>query len=128
MSSPRVPLIVGSCSRAQNVDGGRWQISRDGGGDPLWARSGRELFFVTSMNRLVVVRIKSGTGFEFRSPQPLFDVAPYLFRSVGRRFDISSDGQCFVMAKALAYDSSARPSIVVVTNWFEELKARVPTN
>jgi eukaryotic-like serine/threonine-protein kinase len=111
-----------------NVDGGRWQISRDGGGYPLWARSGRELFFMTSTNRLVVVQIKSSTGFEFSSPQPLFDLAPYLLRSVGRPFDISSDAQRFVVVKAAAYGSSARPSIVIVSNWLEELKRLVPTN
>ncbi|HSF19803.1 MAG TPA: hypothetical protein VLK65_30055 [Vicinamibacteria bacterium] len=28
-----------------NVEDGAWQVSRDGGGRPLWARNGRELFY-----------------------------------------------------------------------------------
>ncbi len=45
--------------------------------------------------------------------------------SAGPNYDIAADGQRFLMIKA---DDSARlPQLVLVQNWFEELKAQVPT-
>jgi hypothetical protein len=45
-----------------------------------------------------------------------------------RQYDVSADGQRFLMMKIEARDTNAAPSINVVQNWFEELKQRVPTN
>ena len=97
----------------------------------LWAPSGRELFYVTSENQLTVVTTVGTPHFSFSSARILFDVTPYLLgvggsRSVSRPFDISPDGQRFVVSRSVNSGTSNRPSIVIVTNWFEELKARVP--
>ena len=45
-----------------------------------------------------------------------------------RQYDVSADGQRFLMMKEEARDTDAAPSINVVQNWFEELKRLVPTN
>ena len=47
----------------------------------------------------------------------------------GRNYDVSTDGRRFLMVKeeALTNATSAPREIVVVQNWFEELKRRVPT-
>ena len=113
-----------------NTDGGRWQISSDGGRWPLWARSGRELLYVTSGNRLAVVTTVGTPNFSFSAAEMLFDVTPYLLgvggsRTVSRPFDISPDGQRLVMSRSVNSATTKRPSIVIVTNWFEELRARV---
>jgi Tol biopolymer transport system component len=109
------------------VDTGRWQISSEGGTRPLWARSGRELFFATTQNRMITVPIVAGSTFTFGQPQQLFDYNAYASSFNGRPFDISADGKRFLMTKAVSGDgTSARPSIVVVTNWFDEVKARMP--
>jgi eukaryotic-like serine/threonine-protein kinase len=111
------------------TDSGRWQISSDGGGLPLWARSGRELFYVTSGDRLVSVATDSTPEFSFSSPQALFDMAPYMLapgRTISRPFDISPDGRRFVMSRSIQRETSSRPSMVIVLNWLEELKSRVP--
>jgi hypothetical protein len=44
-----------------------------------------------------------------------------------RSYDVSADGQRFLMLKELAAGrtSSEAPTITVVVNWVEELKARV---
>jgi hypothetical protein len=44
-----------------------------------------------------------------------------------RQYDVSADGQRFLMMKEEARDTDAAPSINVVQNWFEELKRLVPT-
>jgi hypothetical protein len=45
-----------------------------------------------------------------------------------QNYDVSPDGQRFLMLKADEQTSSSVPTqIVVVQNWFEELKQKVPT-
>jgi dipeptidyl aminopeptidase/acylaminoacyl peptidase len=108
------------------VDGGRWQISSEGGTKPLWSRSGRELFFVTAANRIAAAPVQAGSSFVYGKPQTLFDVSAYEMAN-GRTFDISPDGKRFLMLKnAVSGEKAARPSIVVVSHWFDEVKARMP--
>jgi Tol biopolymer transport system component len=106
------------------VDRARWQISTDGGSHPLWARSPGELLFRTTSapSRLVSVAVEAKDGFRHGKPQPLFDLTPYVTSGVGRQFDISSDGKRFLMLKETSGDSS---SIIVVTNWFDEVRAKM---
>ena len=44
-----------------------------------------------------------------------------------RQYDVSANGQRFLMMKEEARDTDAAPSINVVQNWHEELKRLVPT-
>ena len=102
-------------------------ISVGGGTEPLWGRDGQELFY---RNGEVVMAVSVNTGaiFERDTPRPLFSRPYYL--GLGRTWDISPDGQQFLMVKSVAAtdDTTASGQITVVLNWFEELKARVPTN
>ena len=43
-----------------------------------------------------------------------------------RPFDISPDGQRFLMSRSVQSVGSSQPPIVIVWNWSEDLKARVP--
>jgi serine/threonine-protein kinase len=47
-----------------NVDGGHWQISTSGGITPVWARNGKELFYLDSTNAVISV-----PQFETRRPR-----------------------------------------------------------
>ena len=114
-----------------NVDAGKRQVSTNGGSEPLWARNGQELFYET-MGALIRVPSKVASTFEAGTPRKLFD-GPYLFHppggGLGRMYDVSVDGERFLMVK----DSSGgdgrptSPRIILVQNWFEELKRLVPT-
>ena len=115
-----------------NVQGGRWQISTSGGGRPLWARSGKELFYFTGRGAsIMAVPVQTGAAFSSENSKKLFDWPSFAVPGNGRNYDVSGDGQRFLMIKESAgSDSSstpAAPSIVVVINWTEELKARVLT-
>jgi len=109
-----------------NVDGGRWQISADGGAFPVWARSGRELFFVSISNppALMSVTLQPGAVFTYGKPERLFDVTPY-YSATGRSLDVALDGKRFLAIKSAGSAATVRPSFVVVSNWFDELRARV---
>jgi Tol biopolymer transport system component len=115
-----------------NVDTGRWQISTSGGTRPLWARSGRELFYYDSgANALMVVAVQTtGPMFSAGNPIKLFDTAPYFWANNGRTYDVSADAR-FLMIKPASLSgqnsNAPPPSLVVVEHWMEELKARAGT-
>jgi serine/threonine-protein kinase len=112
-----------------NVEQGQWQVSTDGGSRPLWARNGRELFYVSPDQLLMVVSVRAGASFTPGKAQPLFDVRDNVIPlggPVAMNFDISLDGKRFLMVK---YQTTAgATTFVAVQNWFEELKRLVPTN
>jgi eukaryotic-like serine/threonine-protein kinase len=111
-----------------NVESGRWQVSTGGGTRPLWARNGRELFYLVGQGRLMSVSLQPDETFLFGNPQVVFD-GPYLAPQPGRTYDVSPDGQRFLMIKESGGDNKAvRNEIVVVLNWFQDLKRLVPAN
>jgi serine/threonine-protein kinase len=110
-----------------NVDGGHWTISTTGGVKPLWARNGKELYYLTLDGAMVAVPIHSTPAFSAGTPTKLFDTRYYATGNA-RTYDVSRDGQTFLMIKAAGDDPTSTPTgIVVVLNWVEELKARVRT-
>jgi serine/threonine-protein kinase len=110
-----------------DVTGGVWQVSTDGGTRPLWARNGHELFYLMETGALMRVGVKGEAEWAATAPAKLFEghygAAAYHY---GRTYDVSPDGRRFLMIKGGAGGLNAPPaSMVVVLDWFEELKRRV---
>src|SRR5262249_40085675 len=61
--------------------GGKYNISTDGGTEPVWARNGKELFY-RKADQLMAVEINAGSTFTAGKPKRLFE-GPYV-RNVGR--------------------------------------------
>jgi Tol biopolymer transport system component len=103
--------------------GGKWQISTDGGGEPVWNPKGRELFYRNG-NKMMAVDVTTQGTFSAGKPRVLFE-GPYVPtpRSF-QDYDVSPDGQRFLMLKP---NEQALAQIDVVLNWFEELKQKAPT-
>ena len=55
-------------------------------------------------------------------------VCPYFTASLGRTYDVSPDGQKFIMIKESASSANAESSIVLVLNWTQELKRLLPVD
>jgi serine/threonine-protein kinase len=106
------------------VGSGRWQISSGGGTQPVWGRTGRELFYVTSGRHLASVQIESSGSFAASKPASILDVQRFEVRSPGRSYDISPDGRRFLMIRELARQG-AQPELVVVQHWVDELRSRL---
>jgi Tol biopolymer transport system component len=106
--------------------GRRLQISTDGGRNPVWSPNGRELFYVGYPRMIMAVDVVTEPDFTAGTPRVLFE-APH-FVGVGRGYDITPDGQRFVMVRR--DEEAASPAggrqLNVVLNWFEELKRLVP--
>lgn len=109
------------------VAGGQWQVSTAGGRRPLWARDGRELFYLATTGALMRVPVEArGTAWSAGTPVVLFQQR-YYQGVQGRPYDVSPDGRRFLMIKEAGADQGdARPQIIVVQNWTEELKRLVP--
>jgi len=101
--------------------GGRILVSVDGGAEPRWAPSGRELFY-RGDDEFFAVGVDLRAGFTASPPRLLFtrwfdpDHRGYA------NYDVSPDGQQFLMTQS----GQERKQLNVVLNWFEELKRRVP--
>ena len=108
------------------VDDGQWQISTSGGTQPLWASNGRELFYRRGAE-LMTVAVQTEPSFTPATPEVVFEGNYHM--GVGRGYDVTSDGQRFLMIAqdGGAEDPTAPPSLIVVQNWFEELRRLVPT-
>ena len=104
--------------------GGKRQISTEGGSQPVWARNGQELFYRNG-NQMMAVEITTDPNFSPGTPRLLFE-GDFQMGTVSRaNYDVTLDGQRFVMLQQVGPDSGAT-QINVVLNWFEELKQRVP--
>ena len=104
--------------------GGKWQVSTEGGTEPIWNPKGHELFY-RSGKKLMAVEYEAQPTFSPGKPKELFE-GPYV--PTPRSFpdyDVSPDGQRFLMLKP-AEDQQATSQIIVVQNWIEELKQKVP--
>jgi serine/threonine-protein kinase len=107
-----------------DVDRGRWQVSTDGGMMPRWAKNGRELIFRRGANPVPefwASAIQPGTSFVAGAPT---QIAAGPLTNISNAYDVAADGRLLVTVPTDAEASRAR--IVVVQNWFDELKARVP--
>jgi hypothetical protein len=74
------------------------------------------------------VNVEAGSAFAAGSPRILFE-GRYVSTNTGMTYDVSADGERFLMIKNTRLDREAAPrQIVVVQNWFEELKRLAPSN
>jgi serine/threonine-protein kinase len=111
-----------------DADRARWQVSVEGGRQPLWSRDGRELFYRDFSGAVMSVPVVLTPNFSGLQPVKTLDGSGYSgsgqFLSA-RTYDLSLDGRRFLMLKPVR--SGTTRSLVVVLNWFEELKRLVPS-
>jgi eukaryotic-like serine/threonine-protein kinase len=107
--------------------GGKWQISTEGGSWPVWARGGRELFYLNG-SKIMGVGVTIQPGFTTSTPRVLTDVPVQTtsFYAGNGAFDVSPDGQHFLFIKAR--ENALPTEMRVVLNWDEGLKSLVRTS
>jgi hypothetical protein len=115
----------------------RWQVSTSGGREPLWARNGRELFYLAPDGTLMAVPIEAGSGdasFAAGIPAAVIAAGAYHTETAfhrGRSYDVSADGARFLRIKideSGAEENTDARRFVIVENWAEELKRLAPRN
>ena len=101
--------------------GGKWQISTEGGIEPIWNRSG---IYYRNENKMMAVEVTAQPSFSAGKPHVLFEGQYMRMSQSNAVYDVSPDGQRFLMGK----ESEAQNNeINVVLNWFEELNRRLRT-
>jgi Tol biopolymer transport system component len=101
--------------------GGATQVSVDGGTEPVWSPNGRQLYYRHGRQVMAVTVTESPT-LTLGERRVLFD-GPYVTLGLGghQSMSVSPDGKRFVLLKRLDDDSR----LVVTTNWFTELRAKI---
>ena len=114
--------------RAFAASGGKWQVSTAGGLNPKWSRTGKELFFSTPDNRVMVVPYTvSGDSFSPGRPQ-LWSSGQFTDRLGMVNYDVYPDGKRVAVLKTPIGTEDVSPSkFAFVFNFFEELRQKVPT-
>ena len=102
------------------------RVSPNGGYEPRWSADGKELYYLQGP-AMMAVSVQTDGEFSFAAPTQLFSGRYFVDRSlmVGS-YDVARDGR-FLMIEPQNDANAAAGSIVVVENWAEELKRRVPS-
>jgi hypothetical protein len=98
-------------------DGGKWQISTDGGGRPVWSRSDSEIIFLNPDGKLMVVDVTRTPQFKASVPRELIN--PRLRPFPGMLWAVSGDGQQILVNRAP--ESSEVQPYTLIQNWSEAL-------
>jgi serine/threonine-protein kinase len=106
-----------------NTGDAKWQISSNGGAFPVWAHSGRELFYVNGSNELVSVAVSGSTTFIVEDSQVLFSAQDYKANAQYHPYyTVSPDDEYFY---TIRLGVGVGGDMVLVFNWFEELTEKV---
>ena len=99
---------------------GKLRISTRGGQFPRWPTSGKELFYLSPDNRLMVVDLNMGAGtIKPSTPRELFPLPPYTSNTFNSPYEAASDGKRFLV---LASVENGTSPLTVIVNWRELLK------
>jgi len=104
--------------------GGERQVLRDGGEEPRWAASGKELFYRNGNQFVAVEMAFKPATIEFTTRKGLFKTDQSLRSGFLSSYSVMPDGKKFIFVRR------SRPNpvtqLIVVLNWFEELKRLCP--
>jgi serine/threonine-protein kinase len=102
--------------------GAKWKISTDGGSEPLWARTGRELFYRNG-DKMMAATLEMRPAFSVSKSRLVFE-APYAHINGDiPNYDVAPDGQRLLMVQENRQKATVT-QLNVVLNWFEDLKQR----
>ena len=99
--------------------GGKFQVSMEGGTEPVWGHTGREIFYRTEQG-LVAAEVRTTPAFTVSARKVLFPIRRYESSANNREYDVMPDDQSFVF-----FRQSGGGELNLVLNWFEELKQKV---
>jgi Tol biopolymer transport system component len=99
--------------------GGQWQVSTNGGVEPVWSADGKEVFYLDSNRAVVSVPVEVGETFRAGLPTILFDGRLYPVTQRGR-YGVTRDGQRFLTLSPMT--GASIPPVTVVLNWNAELE------
>ncbi len=100
----------------------RWQVSTSGGAEPVWSRSGRQLYYINARNELVAADIRPGATFAVGEQRVLFSFAPFLRLGAIPSYAVSADDRRFMVLRE--GESSQESELIVAMHWMDRLKGK----
>jgi hypothetical protein len=98
--------------------GARYQVSLDGGAEPVWSRRGNEIFYRNGTDMLVAA-VRTAPQFEVTGRTPLFSNNEYVVGGYEPFYDVTPDGEHLVMVRSPNRSAGLR----LMVNWFEQVRA-----
>jgi serine/threonine-protein kinase len=113
--------------------GGKWQISTEGGTNPLWSRKARELFYVSRDRRIMVSSYNDTEGaFVAQKPElwsKFQTIAPPELPFFSSIIDLAPDGRRFAILVLANADSQRPPTHAnMLLNFSDELRRKIDSN
>ncbi len=113
--------------------GDKVTVSSDGGREARWSPDGSELFYRNlAGDRMMVVEVATEPTLRVARPEVLFEGRYGLAEAAtggARNYDVSADGQRFVMISDVTDgdpEAASDTSLILVQNWFEDVKRLAP--
>jgi hypothetical protein len=110
--------------RGMHGTAGKWQVSDNGGVEPVWSPTGNELFY-RSRDTMLALDVQTTPAFSFGMAHRLFDGSYVFGTTEGQAYDVARDARRFIMLKPQQNPRDAQPLDALV-NWFDDLRRRVP--
>lgn len=109
------------------LGGGKWQISTAGGQYPTWAPNSKELFYRTDDQKIMAATYAAdGDSFRPDKPRP-WSEGQFTDRGFPyRNFDFYPKGQRFAVLKAPETQAARMDKVVLILNFFDELRRLAP--
>jgi serine/threonine-protein kinase len=104
--------------------GGKWQISTGSGFDPRWSKSVHELFYVDGHALIAVPYSVEKGSFQPGKPEQLF-ADRFEMRAPLGSYDVTPDGQHFVMLQLTGGRTAAASGPTVALNWIDQARQLV---
>ena len=109
-----------------DVASGKWPVSRGGGFSPLWAHSGRDLFYLSADSAMMVATVGTGESFQVADRQRLFSLPPGF--NVSQRnvlYDVTRDDRQFIGVRDVSSAVEVTAPLILVEKWLQEVKELV---
>jgi serine/threonine-protein kinase len=101
--------------RAYPGAGGRWQVSLDGGTEPLWSPQGSEIFY-RSGDVMMAASVRTQPAFEVTGRNRLYAGQYQSGAERDQNYSVTGDGKQFAMLERIV---GTRQALVVTLNWFD---------
>jgi Tol biopolymer transport system component len=114
--SGRREIYVQEFEPGKPASAARWQISNAGGIMPRWRGDGKEILYLSLEGKMMGARVSTAGGvFQSSTPQFLFDATPPQLRTPNFEYDVSADGERFLMIEPL--EKPEYKPLTLVSNW-----------
>jgi serine/threonine-protein kinase len=105
----------------------KWQVSTAGGTSPHWSAQGNELFYLDAANVMQAAHLTTMPTFAIQSKERLFSASGYFVSPWSQAYDVTPDGQRFLMLRVGSAMGMESASLVLVENFLTDLQQRMAT-